>query len=82
MSILFCPENLVKNSGSFSFLFIFTIICIMTFLTIQKKEKNNEDITIYNKKINHMICKIISILGGVLCASGCGLLVKDLIQGN
>jgi len=80
--ILLGPENIVKNSGSFAFLLIFTIICIMTYITIEKKESKNEDITIYSNKVNHMTCKIVSILGGLLCASGCGLLVRDLIKGE
>jgi APA family basic amino acid/polyamine antiporter len=79
-SILFGPEIIVKNSGSFSFLIIFTIVCVMTFITIRKKEKKKEDIKIYNTKFNPLLCKIISILGAVLCASGSGVLVYDIIK--
>ncbi len=80
--ILLGPENIVKNSGSFAFLLIFTIVCVMTFLTIIKKEKKKQNITIYNKKINYMTCKIISVLGSILCFSGCGLLVKDMTMNS
>lgn len=78
IAILYGPEKVVVNSGSLSFLLIFTIVCFMTYLTIVKKQKKKEPITIYNKKINHWVCKAISILGIVLCSSGFGKLVHDI----
>jgi hypothetical protein len=52
----------------------------MTYLTILKKEKNKEEITIYNKKMNYNVCKAISLSGMMLCSSGFGKLVYDVTQ--
>ena len=41
--MLFGKESLVKNSGSLSFLIIFTMVCYMTYVTINKKEKKKEE---------------------------------------
>ena len=80
VAILFGPESFVVNSGSLSFLLIFAIVCYMTYLTVVKKEKNKEDITVYNKKIHPTTCKVVSILGVSLCSVGFGKLLYDLSQ--
>jgi amino acid transporter len=77
-AIMYGPESFVVNSGSLSFLLIFTMVCYMTYVTIEKKEKNKEEITILNKKMNYKMCKIISILGMALCSSGFGKLTYDI----
>jgi len=78
--ILFGPEELVKNSGSLSFLVIFTIVCIMTHKTIKDKEERNEPITIMKKPFSYGTCKTISILGGSLCSLGTLVLLKDMVS--
>ena len=80
MFISYGPTPIVKNSGSFSFLIIFTIVCAMTFVTIQKKEKNKEDILIHDIKFTPKFCKSISLLGAILCAIGSGVLIKDIYE--
>lgn len=77
--ILFAPISIVKNAGSLAFLVIFAIVCYMTYVTIQEKEKKKQSITIMNKPFSHQTCKGVSILGGSLCSLGTVLLLKDLI---
>lgn len=77
--IMWGPEQLVANSGSLSFLIIFTLVCLMTFVTINKKEQNKEKITIMNKEFSPIVCKSISLLGGLLCSIGTGFLAKDMM---
>lgn len=76
--ILFGKDSIVKNSGSLSFLIIFTIVCLMTYITINKKQEKKEQITVMNKPISHNVCKLISIIGGICCSVGTGFLVKDM----
>ena len=78
LAILFGPEKLVTNSGSLSFLLIFTLVCLMTYMTVDKKEKGKEKITIYNKEMNYKLCKLVSVIGMVLCSSGFGKLIYDI----
>lgn len=76
--IMFGPENFVVNSGSLSFLLIFTIVCYMAYVTIEKKEKDDEEIMVLNKKISHKTCKIISLTGMSLCSAGFVKLIYDI----
>ena len=76
--MLFGKESLVKNSGSLSFLVIFTMVCYMTYVTINKKEKKKEEITVMNKPVSHKTCKIVSQLGGVCCLTGTLFLLRDM----
>ena len=76
--MLFGKESLVKNSGSLSFLVIFTMVCYMTYVTINKKEKKKEEITVMNKPVSHKTCKIVSQLGGACCLTGTLFLLRDM----
>lgn len=80
IAILFGPSKIVTHSGSLSFLLIFTIVCLMTIMTIFKKEQAKEKITIYNKEIDYTVCKLVSGMGFLICSSGFVKLIYSILQ--
>ena len=54
------------------------MVCYMTYVTINKKEKKKEEITVMNKPVSHKTCKIVSQLGGVCCLTGTLFLLRDM----
>jgi hypothetical protein len=50
----------------------------MSYVTVNKKQKQNEKITVMNKEFSPLFCKSVSIIGGLLCSLGSIKLIKDI----
>lgn len=76
--ILMGSETLLKNLGSLLFLIIYGLVCYMSYLTIQNKEKNSEKINVLGRNLDHSTSKNISILGLVTCSIGTLILLSNI----
>lgn len=78
--IMFGPEEIVKHSGSLSFLMIFGVVCMMAYKTVDMKAEKNERVNLLGTDVPQFISKTLCSSGGVICIAGICVLMTEIMS--